>query len=233
MEIFYQPEIKLGYYSLTEDESKHITKVLRKSVGDKICITDGKGKMFDAEIIGTNKKALEVNVLSFELKPKQHDYYFHLAVAPTKMMERFEWIIEKCVEIGIDEISPIICEHSERKVIKHERLVGIAVSAMKQSGNINLPIINQQQTFKEFIQRNHQENRCIAHCYEKNLPYYLNEVNNDCNLILIGPEGDFSMAEVETAINSGYKAVNLGESILRVETAAITACITASIKNHK
>ncbi|MDL2227486.1 16S rRNA (uracil(1498)-N(3))-methyltransferase [Bacteroidales bacterium OttesenSCG-928-K03] len=233
MEIFYQPNIKQGYYSLTEDESRHIIKVLRKNVGDIIKITDGKGKLFNAEIVEIVKKNVSVNALSFEVKPTGRDYYFHLAVAPTKMMDRFEWIVEKCVEIGIDEISPIICEHSERKVIKNERLTNIAVSAMKQSGNINLPKINEQQTFNELMKNKFEGNLCIAHCYDENKSFYFNEVKEGYNLILIGPEGDFSKSEVETAINSAFKPVSLGNSILRVETAAVVACVTTSIKNQK
>ncbi|MDR2085032.1 MAG: 16S rRNA (uracil(1498)-N(3))-methyltransferase [Bacteroidales bacterium] len=233
MEIFYQPEIKSGYYSLTEDESRHIIKVLRKNLGDNIKITNGKGELFDAEIIEIGKKKVSVNVLSSETKPVNRDYYLHLAVAPTKMMDRFEWIVEKCVEIGIDEISPIICEHSERKIIKNERLVSIAVSAMKQSGNINLPKINQQQTYNEFIENKFEGSLCIAHCSNGGKVYYYDEVKKGYNLILIGPEGDFSKTEIEEAIKRGYKAVSLGNSILRVETAAIVACTSASIKNHK
>ncbi|MDD4141388.1 MAG: 16S rRNA (uracil(1498)-N(3))-methyltransferase [Bacteroidales bacterium] len=223
MEIFYYPDIISGALDLPEEESRHIARVLRKKEGDIISITDGKGRLYKAEITSIGK-VCHVSILSETIQPITRNYRFHLAMAPTKMIDRIEWAIEKCVELGIDEISPIICEHSERKVLKTERLTAIAVAAMKQSGNINLPTVNDPQSFEQFISRQHEGNLCIAHCHDLSTPYYSKEVKKGNNIILIGPEGDFSLQEVRDAQEAGFREVSLGDSILRVETAAVYAC---------
>ena len=232
MEIFYYPDIQNDIIYIPAEESKHIIKVLRKKIGDTIAITDGRGNLYQTEIISIDKTC-SAAIKSVEKKSRSHNYYFHLAFAPTKANEKIELIVEKCVEIGVDEISPIISEHSERKVVKTERLKNVAIAAMKQSGNIYLPIINEPTTFNKFIDKKFNGNLCIAHCNNFGTPYYYDAIKEGYNLILIGPEGDFSQKEVDTAINHGYKAVQLGNSILRVETAAIFCCSAAALKLYK
>ena len=231
MEIFYCRYIQKGLVTLPVEESNHITKVMRKTIGNIISITDGKGTMYSAEIVETGKHCI-VNASFVKTVGNNRDYRFHLAVAPTKMMERFEWIVEKCMEIGIDEITPVLCEHSERKIIKTDRLYSIAIAAMKQSGNIYLPVINEIISFDDFIDNEYSGVKCIAHCENLDYQYYYDIANNGDNLILIGPEGDFSRKEVCRAKERGFIPVSLGNSILRVETASIMACSMAAIKNY-
>ena len=232
MEIFYFKNIKDGLITLPEEESRHISKVMRKNVDESILITDGKGNIFNALIMETGKYCV-VNASFNKMKNKNHNYYLHIAIAPTKMMERFEFIIEKCMEIGIDEITPILCEHSERKIIRIDRMNNIAIAAMKQSGNLYLPIINELTPFENIVKSNFDGTKCIAHCENEMYRYYYDIVSNKKNLILIGPEGDFSHTEVKMAIDNNFIPVSLGNSILRVETAAIIASSMAAIKNYK
>lgn len=234
MQLFYNPDLteNTSQISFSREESKHIVKVLRKSVGDILHITNGKGWLFTAELLTSDVKSCTAIIASKVLQTKK-GYQLHLAVAPTKMNDRYEWFLEKATEIGIDIITPIICEHSERKIVKIDRFEKILQSAMKQSLNCYLPILNEPIHFKDFIKQDYQGQRFIAHCEEtdrkslKNLLLSKNEIT-----ILIGPEGDFSVKEIEMAIHNKFIPVTLGETRLRTETAAIVACHSVAFVNE-
>jgi 16S rRNA (uracil1498-N3)-methyltransferase len=234
MQLFYNSEISevTTEFSFNKEESKHITKVLRKTTGDILHITNGNGWFFVAEIILPDIKKCTVSIVSKELKPTR-EYQLHLAVAPTKMNDRYEWFLEKATEIGIDSITPILCEHSERKIIKHERFEKILQTAMKQSLQCYLPKLNEAISFKQFMQQQHPGQLYIAHC-EKTDKTSLKDVLQPMQdvTILIGPEGDFSVKEIETAIKHKFIPVTLGGTRLRTETAAIIACHSVAFINE-
>jgi|SRR5690606_861192 len=237
MHLFYNPNISNTSKEIVFDkeESKHILKVLRMKEGDVFKITNGKGSFFDAEITNANPKGCLVKILSEEIQ-QPLPYQLHLAVAPTKLNDRYEWFLEKATEIGISEITPIICEHNERKIIKPERYEKILQSAMKQSLKAYLPVLNKAVPFKEFInsEKTSENLKCIAHCEEtdkKSLKSVLFPKKNVA--ILIGPEGDFSSEEIELAKKNGYIPVSLGESRLRTETAAVVACHSIAFVNEE
>jgi len=215
-----------------KDESRHIVKVLRKKSGDQLHITNGKGWLFEAELTLADIKYCSVNITSKSLQDKR-TYNLHLAVAPTKMNDRYEWFLEKATEIGIESITPIICDHSERKIIKTERFEKIIQSATKQSLNCYLPKLNAAISFKDFIKQDFKGNLFIAHCEETGRKSLKNELKPKTDItILIGPEGDFSVKEIETAINNKFIPVTLGETRLRTETAAIVACHSVTFINE-
>ena len=231
MQLFYLPEVN-EYCQLDEIESRHCVKVLRLKAGDSIQLTDGKGFFYTAEITNDNPKSCQLQITSKDKEIFTRNYYLHIAIAPTKNIDRFEWFLEKATEIGIDEITPLITENSERKQIKPERLVKIIVSAMKQSLKASLPKLNELVTFEKFMKNSDHNQKFIAHCYEKEKPALFPSLSEKGKYtILIGPEGDFSMDEVELAIKSDYKPISLGNARLRTETAGIVACHTASLKN--
>ncbi len=236
MQLFYNPNITEDSKELLFDkeESRHIFKVLRKKESDQLMITNGKGFFFKVELLQSNPKHCVAKVISVESK-EPLPYYLHLAVAPTKLNDRYEWLLEKATEIGIGEITPIICEHSERKVIKLQRFEKKIQSAMKQSLKAYLPIINEAITLKEFLNKQKPTNhhKLIAHCEEtrkQSLKSVLKPKGD--YLILIGPEGDFSNNEINIALQEGYQPVSLGESRLRTETAAIVACHSIAFVNE-
>src|SRR5690606_26586239 len=236
MQLFYNPNISKLEKEVTFDkeESRHIVKVLRMKEGDTFKITNGKGSFFSAEMINANPKGCLVKILSEEMQ-QPLPYQLHLAVAPTKLNDRYEWFLEKATEIGISEITPIICDHSERKTIKPERYEKILQSAMKQSLKAYLPILNEAVSYKDFInsEKNSEGLKCIAHCEEtdkKSLKSVLK--TNQKFTILIGPEGDFSSEEIELAKQAGFIPVTLGESRLRTETAAVVACHSVAFVNE-
>ena len=208
---------------LNEEESKHLCKVMRKNVGDKVLILDGKGKKAKAEITLAHSKKAEVTILVVQTIEKRSSVHLTIAIAPTKNLNRIEYFIEKATEIGIDAIKPVLCYQSERKVLKIDRLEKIAIAAMKQSGQVFLPHITELTSVMEFIKIN--PNGLIAYCPDHlTNPQLLNEVKNrEAINILIGPEGDFTQEEVNFAIENGYKTVSLGDSILRTETAGVYA----------
>ena len=230
MQLFYleHPENEI---ILSAEESKHAIKVLRKKEGDMLNFTDGKGNLFIAEITIADSRKTNVKIVKSEQKPKQHNYHLHIAIAPTKNMNRYEWFLEKACEIGIDEITPIICDHSERKVINTERCNRILLSAMKQSLKFHLPKLNEAITLKDFLKQDFKGNKYIAHCEEGNKTELRKENIEQRTLILIGPEGDFSPTEIEMALQNQYKAVSLGKTRLRTETAGLVAVHTVNIKN--
>jgi len=229
MQLFYLENHK-DEIILSAEESKHATKVLRKKEGDILNFTDGKGAFYKAEIIVADSRKCRLKVVSTEQKEKQHNYHLHIAIAPTKNMDRFEWFLEKATEIGIDEITPIICTHSERKKIKTERCNRILLSAMKQSLKFHLPKLNEAISLNDFIKQDYLGTKYIAHC-EDGEKKELKTVNKtEKTIILIGPEGDFSPKEIELALQNQFKAVSLGTSRLRTETAGIIAAHSINIK---
>ncbi|UPT70393.1 MAG: 16S rRNA (uracil(1498)-N(3))-methyltransferase [Flavobacterium sp. JAD_PAG50586_2] len=234
MQLFYNPTINETQNSFVFDkeESKHIIKVLRKKESDILHVTNGLGFLFKTKITIASDNKCTVKIISFE-KQADPKFHLHLAVAPTKMNERYEWFLEKATEIGIQEITPIICEHSERKVIKTDRFQKILESAMKQSLHYYLPKLNEPISFKDFIKQKQSGQLFIAHCEETDKKSLKNELKANQNVtLLIGPEGDFSVKEIQLAIDNNFIPVSLGATRLRTETAAIVACHSVVFKNE-
>ena len=234
MQLFYNSTISETekLFVFDKEESKHIIKVLRKKESDILFVTNGLGVLFKTEIALASDSKCTVNILSFE-KQEPSRYHLHLAVAPTKMNERYEWFLEKATEIGIQEITPIICEHSERKVIKTDRFQKIIESAMKQSLHYYMPKLNEPISFKEFIKKDFSGQKFIAHCEETDKKSLKKEVKiKEDILILIGPEGDFSVKEIQMALDNTFIPVSLGETRLRTETAALVACHSVVLLNE-
>ncbi|MFB9076447.1 16S rRNA (uracil(1498)-N(3))-methyltransferase [Flavobacterium procerum] len=226
MQLFFNPNINESTenFSFDKEESRHIIKVLRKKDSDIVQVTNGSGLLFETQITLASDNKCTVQVLSIKNaeKPK---FRLHLAVAPTKINDRFEWFLEKATEIGIQEITPVFCDRSERKVINKDRFEKIILSAMKQCNETFLPKLNDAVSFKEFIKQKNEGLQLIAHCEEtdkKSLKEVL-EPNQNVT-ILIGPEGDFSEKEIALALENDYKPVTLGNTRLRTETAAVVAC---------
>jgi 16S rRNA (uracil1498-N3)-methyltransferase len=229
MYLFYTPGIAGLNHILNKEESMHCTRVLRLTEGHTVHLADGRGTLYMARITAANPKACAVEIISKDEHYKRRPYRLHLAVAPTKNMERFEWLLEKITEIGIDEITPLLCEHSERRVLKRERVEKILVAAMKQSLKAQLPLLHDITPVAEFVKQNFSPKKLIAHCApgEKTaLPKALQGCRDA--LILIGPEGDFSSEEIAAALQHGFEAVTLGDTRLRVETAGIFAVAAGS-----
>ena len=234
MQLFFNPDISENttQFTFEREESKHIVKVLRKNIGDTLYITNGKWWLFIAEISMPNINKCTAKIISQKQQPKR-DYNLHLAVAPTKINDRYEWFLEKATEIGIDSITPIICDHSERKVIKPERFERILQSAMKQSLNCYLPKLNDAISFKDFINLDFEGDLFIAHCEETDRKSLKQQLNPKTDItILIGPEGDFSVKEITEALKNNFIPVTLGETRLRTETAAIVACHSVAFINE-
>jgi 16S rRNA (uracil1498-N3)-methyltransferase len=229
MHIFYTPDILTATYQLSEEESKHCIKVLRL----KINLVDGKGGLYLAKIADDHPKRTILNILNHQKEYGKRNHYLHIAVAPTKNIERFEWFLEKATEMGIDEITPIICERSERKEIKVDRSSKIITSAVKQSLTAYHPILNEAITFQKFILNASADFKYIAHCedFEKQ-GIEKGFTQHQKYIILIGPEGDFSTAEIQASLLSDYKAITLGNSRLRTETAALAACFEINYLNR-
>jgi 16S rRNA (uracil1498-N3)-methyltransferase len=240
MNLFYTPDITGSLYSLSEEESRHCRMVLRLRDGDIIHLTDGKGTLFEARILDASNRQVAVEVINQQENYGRLGYRLHLAVAPTKNIDRFEWFLEKATEIGVDEITPLICEHSERRQLRTDRLEKVITAAMKQSLKAYHPKLNEPVFFGKFLASpppsfpaiSFPENRYIAYITNgAPLLQQLYQKGADA-VILIGPEGDFSPAEVESAKKSGYQVISLGESRLRTETAAIVACHAVNLMNQ-
>lgn len=223
MYLFYTPDIDI-HPELPEEEAAHCLRVLRLSQGDKITLTDGKGYFYEAQISVASAKRCSVSILNKTFQPFYWRGHLHLAMAPTKNMDRTEWFAEKATEIGIDEISFLNCRFSERKVLKVERIEKIVVSAVKQSLKARKPQINEMTSFDKFVRQDFPGNKFIAHCYAGEKPLLKDVLSNEKDtLVLVGPEGDFSPEEVELALSCGFRPVSLGMSRLRTETAALVA----------
>lgn len=235
MYLFYAPDIISDIYTLSDEESKHAIKVLRLNEKDIIHLADGRGGFYKTEITNANPKHCEVKVLEKKEEDNKRNFYLHIAVAPTKNIERFEWFLEKATEIGIDEITPIECHRSERVVVKTERANKVITSAMKQSLKAYHPQLNELTKFKEFLKSvsGFSGQKFIAHCMEYEKLSLKNDYQYNQNvMILIGPEGDFTPEEVALAIQNNFKPISLGSSRLRTETAALTACLTINLLNE-
>ena len=233
MELFYSSDISGGICRLDKDESGHCIKVLRHRCGDEISVIDGCGTLYRCRISCDSLKEVEAVILSSEENWGSHPYRLHMAVCPTKNNDRFEWFTEKACETGVDIISPVIGEHSERRIFKTARAEKILVSAAKQSLKANIPSVNEAVSVKDFIKAHADEAenclRMIAYCFEdervarRSIKEVLEDFDGKDIIIMIGPEGDFSKSEAELALSSGFIPVHLGASRLRTETAALTA----------
>lgn len=233
MHIFYTPDLSRTTYTLDETESKHCVRVLRLEKGDEITLVDGRGGFFKAEIDDPNPKRCTVRVVRSELNYGLRNFQVQVAIAPTKNIERIEWFLEKTTEIGINRITPLLCHHSERKEIKHDRLEKVMISAMKQSLKAYLPQLDEMTKFSTFIKQPFYGQKFIAHCEEQHRELLKNAMTKGGNyLILIGPEGDFSPEEIRMALEAGFVPVSLGDSRLRTETAGVVACHTFNLLNE-
>ena len=235
MQLFYNSELKStdkNFY-FDKKESRHINKVLRKKIGDIIFVTNGFGYLFEGEIETESHLECKVNITNVKYS-KPNDYKIHLAVSPTKLNDRYEWFIEKASEIGVDFITPIICKHSERKIIKEHRYKKVIAAACKQSLKTHFPILESTISFNDFVKKDLFTDKYIAHCKKTVKSSLRKIINVEKNiLIMIGPEGDFSTDEIELAEKLGFKSVSLGSSRLRTETAAVVACHTINLCNEK
>lgn len=230
MELFYDPCFD-GQGTLCESESKHCINVLRHKIGDIITIANGKGQYFRGTITDAHPKRCQIEAIETINHPK-NESKIHLAVAPTKNIDRFEWLVEKAVELGVDEITPLLCQHSERKKLRIDRIERIAVSAMKQSLKAYMPVINELTPFQKFIDSINPTETYLAHCYDEEKQLLKNTYPAQTNAVLcIGPEGDFSLQEVEFAKERGCRMISLGSSRLRTETAGLAACHTIHLVN--
>lgn len=234
MNVFYIGEIQGNSALLNQEESKHCIRVLRMQKGDHVLLMNGKGSIFEAHLEIPDPKGCKLSIIQEVTTPVKRTYRLTVAIAPTKSIDRFEWFLEKSTEIGIDRIIPLICQHSERREIKTERLEKILVAAIKQSGQPLLPELTKPVPFKVLMNQNFEGDKFIAHCEVSEKNPFKNEIIPGKNvLILIGPEGDFDPAEINLAVESGFRPVSLGDSRLRTETAGLVACHTVCLVNQK
>lgn len=230
MQLFYTKNIQEKTAYLDAEETKHCTKTLRKSIGDVLRLTDGKGGLYEAELLDFDKKSTSLRILQQLPSPDQRAFKLHIAIAPTKNNSRLEWFLEKATELGIDEVSFIRCQRSERKNIRLERLEKIMLAAAKQSLKTIFPVLHPLRSFKEIIETAEADFKGIAHCNTNDLPPLKEKVGHVPSIfLLIGPEGDFSVQEVEVAQEQGFQEIGLGKSRLRTETAGIVACHTVHL----
>ena len=231
---YYHPDLTQSVVTLSAEESEHCVRVLRHKAGDCVWLTDGKGHVAEATILADYPKACMVELGATKDDLRLGRFRLHLAVAPTKNADRMEWLVEKCVEIGIGSISFIICEHSERKSVNLERLHRVAVAALKQCQTAWLPPM-EVISFHDFLDRqsNVDADKYIAWCDNGNMRQLANEsFRNQDVILLIGPEGDFSSSEIMEARSSGYAEVKLGGRRLRTETAGLYGCLTVAVKSE-
>ncbi|ASB50784.1 16S rRNA (uracil(1498)-N(3))-methyltransferase [Alkalitalea saponilacus] len=230
MHLFYEPEILTNGGYLNSEESKHCIKVLRHAVGDSIRIMDGKGQLITGFITEASKLC-RVKISETEETPLPQGGC-HIAIAPTKNNDRFEWFLEKSTEIGVQKITPLLCQNSERKIVKPERLEKVITAAMKQSLSTWRPVLEPLVPFSDFVRQNQNGDKFIAHCRDGKESHLFEISRKDRQaLILIGPEGDFSVEEIAEAEKNGFVPVSLGEKRLRTETAALAAVHIISLKN--
>ena len=230
---FYVPDA-LNCNELPNDEAMHALRVLRLKIGDEMMLMDGQGNFYRAEVSLAHTKHCLYDIKETIPQERQWQGHVHLAIAPTKLMDRMEWMVEKVVEIGVDEISFLNCQFSERRLVKIPRIEKIAVSAVKQSRKAWMTKLNEVVSFKSFIDQPRMDHRFMAHCYDE-IPrtYLYDELRKlsatDDVTVLVGPEGDFSVDEVRKAIDNGYVSVHLGKSRLRTETAGLSAVMMAQL----
>lgn len=233
MNIFYTPDINSEFYTLSEDESRHCVRVLRLTAGDPVCLVDGRGGMYETVIEDASAKGCTVRVVRHTTDYGRRPYYIHIALAPTKNIDRYEWFLEKATEIGVDHLTPMLTEHSERKIVKQERSEKIVVSAIKQSLKAFCPVVDPLRSFADIVATPFDGDKFIAHCEadRERLPLSSAITKGGRCLILIGPEGDFSQSEIETARQAGFREISLGDSRLRTETAGVVASHTVALVN--
>ncbi len=229
MQLFFHPDLSQPFISLPEEESKHIVRVLRKQKGDTLILIDGKGNEAEGIIENDHAKKCEVRLVNKKQHQQTRPYHLHIAIAPTKQFERMDWFIEKAIEIGIDELTFIETENSERDKVNLERCEKIAISAIKQSKQFWLPKINGMKKLTAFLaeQKDNPAQKLIAWCEENkghNLTHYLSKEAAARFVLLIGPEGDFTPAEIALSAQANFISVSLGNHILRTETAGVYAC---------
>lgn len=240
--MFYAPDIR-ETLTLPEEESQHCVQVLRAAVGDRITVTDGRGTIYEAEVTNPHRKHCQVRLVSESRPEPLHEGHVHLAFAPTKNIDRVEWMLEKCTELGVDAFTPLLCRHSERKVVNDERLQKIVVSAAKQSLKATFPVLHPMLPLRDFIRQSREADCFIAHCIpseeggeaygataDKQALQHQLQRGHDV-VILIGPEGDFSEEEVAEALEAGFRPISLGRARLRTETAGLAAAHTAILFN--
>lgn len=232
MNLFFSQEIANNFITLSEDESKHVVKVMRAAENSEIVVTDGKGGHYKTIITESKAKKCILKVTEKFTSPPEPEYHLHIAIAPTKNHDRFEWFAEKATEIGISEITPLICRHSEREKIHPERLERIMIAAMKQSQRFWLPKLNAPTYFDDFVKQNPGYKKYIACCSKQDIKNLCQAYTHEADaLILIGPEGDFSPEEINLAFKNSFQPVSLGGNRYRTETAALMACHTIALLN--
>ena len=235
MHVFYTPDLQdQAQYTLNEEESKHCSRVLRLSVGDTVFLIDGRGGLYEAEIVNESKKHVELRITKTTEGYQKRNHHLHIAIAPTKNIDRVEWFLEKATEIGIDEVTPIICERSERKIVKEDRLQKVITAAVKQSLQAYHPVLNPAITYTELLRQQTSASKLIAHCIDDSQRDYIKDLVQPRGnyLMLIGPEGDFSPQEISYALEQGFMPVTLGATRLRTETAALAACFEINYLNR-
>jgi 16S rRNA (uracil1498-N3)-methyltransferase len=234
MQVFYAPDIEGDEYVLNENESGHCIRVLRMKRGASLYLTDGRGGLYEAEIRDPDPKKCRLAITAVKRSFETRNYRLHLAVSPLKNTDRFEWFLEKSVEIGVDEITPLICSHTEKQKVRIDRMNNIVISAMKQSLKTTLTVLNEPVSFEAFTAIPHPGTKLIAHCSGVT---ERKKIADSCIpgkevLILIGPEGDFSEEEIHLAVAAGFEPVHLGQSRLRTETAGVAACCSVYFLNQ-
>lgn len=230
--LFYAPRVEGDLVTLEEEESRHLLSVLRARPGDPVQLTDGKGYLYDALVAETGKKTAVLRIRRSTAVPLERQHTIHIGIAPVKNMERFEWFLEKATELGIDEMTPLICERSERTVVRMDRMEKILVSAIKQCMRARLPLLHPPTPFAAFAKDSAAAQKFIGWCSESPLPHIKTALKPDLStLIAIGPEGDFSPREIELALQNGFSGISLGSGRLRTETAGLLAA-TAALLVH-
>jgi 16S rRNA (uracil1498-N3)-methyltransferase len=226
MQIFYAPDITGTMYTLDEKESRHLIRVLRMTKGDEVRLIDGRGNLYPGIISDPDQNRCKIEITGSIKDFEKRSYSLHIAISPLKNPERFEWFVEKSVELGVDEITPLICSKTEKPGIKTERINNLIISAMKQSLKANKTSFHSPCSFNDFISTGKSEIQMIAHCHEPLLRHRISDVysKNKSAIILIGPEGDFTKEEIDAATKRNYLPVHLGPSRLRTETAGVAAC---------
>ena len=233
MHLFYTPDVNGDTCYLNEQESKHSVRVLRLGKGSALNLVDGKGGWYEAIIDDDNPKKCRLKIISHSPGYHPLSNNLHVAISPLKSVERFEWFAEKATEIGISQITPVICQRTERRRVNIERTERIIISAMKQSYKAFKPVLNEPRLFSEFINQEYPGARAIAHCSGTER-LALHQIGpSDNYTVLVGPEGDFTEAEVDLAVNRGFQQVHLGDSRLRTETAGVFICTAIQLIGHK
>jgi len=226
MHIFYAPDISGNTYILDEKESKHSIRVLRMTRGTAVRLIDGRGNLYEGYISDADSRRCMISISEVKTDYEKRNYRLHIAISPLKNPDRFEWFVEKSVEIGVDEITPLICKNTEKQSVKQDRINNIIVSAMKQSIKATTTVLNEPCSFKDIIASSGEGIKMIAHCSNSTKRLKISDVyrKNENALILIGPEGDFNDDEISAALSNSYIPVHLGSSRLRTETAGVAAC---------